>query len=122
MNEILLLTLLAGRSPAERYSDGFVVLERWPRPSLICQLCRADLWAKRPRPEMGNPNVMDHGLAHIEAARSQVEALAAAISISCLLPGSAVVDQFSSLHFDIFGFAPGTPAARQFWQTHGGLP
>lgn len=122
MNEILLLTLLAGRAPGERYRDGFVVLEQLPRPRLICQLCLADLWAKRPRPEVGNSNVvMDHGHAHVEAARSQVEALSSAIAISCLPEGSAVVDQFRPLHLDVFGFAPGTPAARQFWQTHGGL-
>ncbi len=106
MDELLILTLLAGRSPEPGSRGGFCAIRELPRRHIECQLCNSEVPAS---------HVVAHGHAHVEAARAQCEALASVLAIT--FQEQSVAEAHREV-FEVFGFEVRSGAAVAFWLVH----
>ena len=107
------LAWLAGRA------NGWAEIDHSFR-GIKCLLCGEWLKAQ---------TMFDHGMLHLSAAQVEYDALSTLISliasekrIEDFAEGmrlGAMRSVFESAVEQVFGFRPGTPEAKQFWQQHG---
>jgi len=119
MNDSLALSLLAGMW-GHKYSMVDVALGDWypawsTRESdrIKCRLCGG---------KVDPHNVAGHGRQHIAAIEGQYQSFWVVLSMEMQTKGQLYEIDVGDVVEEVFGFRPGTPEARQFWQEHGGNP
>ena len=100
--------------------EGFITVAPFPGRGLECMLCGGPV-----KPQA----ILDHGMAHLAAATVPLNAMLVLISLVASERGVENFERtdrhrqrtiFDEAVEQVFGFRPGSPAALQFWQEHGG--
>ena len=118
MNDSLALIILAGmwkhanfhEARGESNARGWCTRE-WDR--IQCRLCGG---------KVDSRDVSGHGRKHIAAIEGQYQSFWVVLSMEMQTHGKLYELDVGAVVEEVFGFRPGTPEARQFWQEHGGNP